>query len=541
MSTATTLPPAKIPKTSGETIRLTFHIVFIVVFYSLSLLSLASVLRSQYGFPLDDSYIHQTVARNLVEYGKLGFIPGKTSSGATSVLWTVLQAANYKLIGADPIAFNIAFSWLILTAIGILLFALARRDGLSLQVSIAFSVTPALCGNFVWLGLIGMEHLLFVLLVLGSVYCWFDAGPRHRRSAILTGIAAGLVALARPEALLFGPLVAIFTRKASRRRSDTLIMLVLWALLLAVLFAVDLRTSHSLMPATMKGRSWLYFRSSGGLHSLQTTIAFLARWSIKPSMQFSLWYARPIPCLATELFNMLVPCAITLIGAVWTVRRAASRIRFLFLWALIHFVTFLLVFPAQGQGGRYQPLNLLLLFPCLFFGTVRLLEMIGMRERFRFAVAAALLLAGGLLSLRTWRVVTLEGIAHINAAHGQAALWIMHHAAPEAKIAAFDIGDLSYRSQRPVIDLGGLVDPSFLPYLVNKRVPDYVRERSIDYVVLPTDPPLAIDLGYARIEKDMTEVARLCAAHDIWLVASQYTNDADECQSVYRPNALHTF
>jgi hypothetical protein len=51
-------------------------------------------------------------------------------------------------------------SWLILVSIGSTLFLLARRDGLSAPLSFALAASPALCGNFMWLALIGMEHAM---------------------------------------------------------------------------------------------------------------------------------------------------------------------------------------------------------------------------------------------------------------------------------------------------------------------------------------------------------------------------------------------
>src|SRR5260370_427734 len=144
----------------------------LVLIYSLSFLFVGTALHVQYGFPLDDSYIHQTVARNLAEYGIPGFIPGQRSSGATSLIWTCLQAARYKfLAGVDPVAYNLFFSWILLCLIGPLLLILARRDGLSPRSGWLLAATPALCGNFIWLGLIGMEHLLFLMLSLVGIYC----------------------------------------------------------------------------------------------------------------------------------------------------------------------------------------------------------------------------------------------------------------------------------------------------------------------------------------------------------------------------------
>ncbi len=49
------------------------------------------------GFPLDDSWIHQTYARNLAQTGQWAFIPGVPSAASTSPLYTILLAVGYKL------------------------------------------------------------------------------------------------------------------------------------------------------------------------------------------------------------------------------------------------------------------------------------------------------------------------------------------------------------------------------------------------------------------------------------------------------------
>ena len=44
------------------------------------------------GYPLDDAWIHELVARNLVRHGVLGVNPHLYGSGATSTLWALLLA-----------------------------------------------------------------------------------------------------------------------------------------------------------------------------------------------------------------------------------------------------------------------------------------------------------------------------------------------------------------------------------------------------------------------------------------------------------------
>src|SRR5262252_5819366 len=55
-----------------------------------------------HGFPLDDAWIHQVVARTFARTGTLGYAPGHHGAGATSYLWAALLAVNYKVVHGSP-------------------------------------------------------------------------------------------------------------------------------------------------------------------------------------------------------------------------------------------------------------------------------------------------------------------------------------------------------------------------------------------------------------------------------------------------------
>src|SRR5512139_1211356 len=57
----------------------------------------ASSLIYHPGFPLDDSWIHQTYARNLALHGQWAFRPNMPSAGSTAPLWSALLAIGYWL------------------------------------------------------------------------------------------------------------------------------------------------------------------------------------------------------------------------------------------------------------------------------------------------------------------------------------------------------------------------------------------------------------------------------------------------------------
>lgn len=91
-------------------------------------LLLASVLPGHFGFPLDDSWIHQVVARNLAESHVLGFNAGRISSGSTSPLWTLILTLGWAVLPkVSPVIFSFFVSCLILFGIGFVLSGSPRK------------------------------------------------------------------------------------------------------------------------------------------------------------------------------------------------------------------------------------------------------------------------------------------------------------------------------------------------------------------------------------------------------------------------------
>jgi hypothetical protein len=65
----------------------------------------------------------------------------------------------------------------------------------------------------------------------------------------------------------------------------------------------------------------------------------------------------------------------------------------------------------------------------------------------------------------------------------QAGLWLRDHAAPDEAVAYVEIGVLAYTSERPVIDLLGLVTPEAVPYVLAKDLPGAFLARPAPWVV----------------------------------------------------------
>ena len=77
-----------------------------------------SALYQHVGFPLDDSWIHLTYARNLAVYGEWAFQPGKPSAGSTAPLWTALLSLGF-FFKLAPYIWTYLLGTLLLWGIGI--------------------------------------------------------------------------------------------------------------------------------------------------------------------------------------------------------------------------------------------------------------------------------------------------------------------------------------------------------------------------------------------------------------------------------------
>ncbi len=494
----------------------------------------ASALLRVFGFPVDDSYIHQTVARNFVLYHVPGLVPGRRSSGSTSVIWSYIQAARYWLFsGMHPVLFNLLLSVVLLAVMSQLLYTLAQKDLLPRQARLLFVVGPAVCGNFLWLGLLGMEHVLFCVFSLAAVLAWCDVARQERTSAaIWTGVFAGLIALTRPEGVVFVALAVVSAKKVGRTWRDAGIAFAVWLPFLFLLLGSNLYTSHSLLPGTYAGRSWLNFHDHGGPHSLWAIRTLAGSWFLRLPRMVNAYDTLPTH-LKLAAVLALVDWFLLAVG-VWSLfKLRATRIGLLCAWCLLHMLTYVATFPNTGNAGRYQPLLLLLGFPLMFLGLWSLLRAPESSSRGRTAALWTVVLVVAASSLVTWRAVTIVGTAHIEATHARMAAWIQQNVPPDASIASFDIGRISYeRKGKAVIDLGGLADSAYIPYLESGHIEAYLVKEHVDYVVLPSNMPslLGISTGHGL----GPPLAEYCSPEGPWLFGYMATHHAAPCQTIYR-------
>lgn len=515
--------------------------------FAFSILLFASVLITHRGFPLDDSWIHQSVARNLADYGSLGYLPHQRSSGSTSLLWTIVLSIKYVwLASVSPIIYTVALNTLCLFAIGSLLLRAAIQDGVSPFVAGLWAAAPAFDGNFVWLAFTGMEHLLFVALSLASILTWLRLETcktqRPFWTALAGGLSMGLLSMTRPEGivLVLTLLVAHIVRYRSKAFDLPYLLAASVACCLsAIPFGLNLISSRSLLPLTFKGREWLYFTGQGS--ALHLRIELLQEWILRPFKMVAAVDGQQIHGVAAHagfVMMFLLIAGISGFGLFDLIRRRRWAMSLICFWGVLHSLLYAVILPASGHGGRYQSFYLLLTLPLFMMGILSLLR--NWPSGGRFVAIAVLLVIGG-CSLPLWRRVLISGIDHINGTHGAVASWIDSNL-PNDAIAVFDIGRIGYqRGNHPeepqIVDLGGLTDTAYLPYLLSGRVPTYLNQHHIEYAVFPTEENgssrFLVSLnfqGNSRVVR--TVIFRACSDDKRRGLSWIETRNASPCQEV---------
>jgi len=84
-----------------------------------------------------------------------------------------------------------------------------------------------------------------------------------------------------------------------------------------------------------------------------------------------------------------------------------------------------------------------------------------------------------------WSDITKVSIFHINNTHREMALYLKKYIPADEKVAAFDIGAIKYFSNHNIVDLGGLIDRNFIPYLLSGNPVPYLKSKGVNYIVLP--------------------------------------------------------
>jgi len=415
------------------------------------------------GFPLDDSWIHQTYARNLALNGEWAFQPDRPSAGSTSPLWTFLLAIGF-LIKLAPYIWTYTLGCLALFAISLVAESIVRQispgyKGKLPWAGIFFTVE----WHMVWMAASGMEtllHALLITIVLGALM----TGTRR---FLALGLLIGLSAWVRPDGItLLGPAL-VYTIAISGSWKKGLNNFVLVMLGFGALFGPYLLFNLILAGTPMPN-------------------TFYAKQA-----EYVAWQERPfITRLGLTMLQLWTgPVFALLPGVIGWLVMSIRRREWGTLTGMVWFFGYIFIYMERlppYQHGRY----IMPAMPVLFlWGLAGLFEFLAsnMLGRFQWMGANAwrwlvISLCTMFFGMGVWSYAM--DVALIESEMVQTAKWVSENIDRGEIIGAHDIGALGYFDSHELIDLAGLISPEVVPFIRDEaRLAVFLTERGADYLI----------------------------------------------------------
>lgn len=431
-----------------------------------SLVVSAYLMVSQFtygiGFPLDDSWIHQTYARNLAFLHEWSFLPGQPSAGSTSPLWTFLLSIGFFLPAA-PYLWTYLFGGLILFSLSVLVEGIFRRAYAGYTPSYPWAgLFFILEWHLAWAAVSGMETLLHILVVTATLGLLIAGSRRY----LLLGLLAGFSVWVRPDGLtLLGPVVLyiVLVEKTISTRTQAFFRLMIgFAALFAPYLLFNLALSGSPMPNTFYAKQAEYaIRQSAPFYILGRD--FLLQFFAGVSLVI-------LPGFIQKTVN--------------AVRRREWGILLSVVWMVGYILLYVLRLPVY-QHGRY-------LMPAMgiFFliGLMGFYEFLPPLRTYRTRLTRQVFLTAAVLFSLAFSGVGAytygQDVGLIESEMVLSAKWAAQNIPAGTVVAAHDIGALGFFSQHSIIDLAGLISPEVIPFIRDEtKLAAFMDEHDVQYLI----------------------------------------------------------
>ena len=454
------------------------------------------------GFALDDSWIHASIARNLIAGRGYGINDGQWIPLSTSPAWTLLVAGGMLVFG-NPVVAGLTAGFACQAGAVVLIYLLALRltghRFWAMVPAVLLTLNPIL----LWGYASGMELPMVALAVVLCFYVFDRTAPNSPGRMIGLPLALLLGVLSRPELFVLVPLAVLATAYQNRRGTPA-----------------DLRTTLRIIwiqsAVFIAGiLPYLLFNAATTGHLFPT--AFHVKEDLRD-------------------VGILASAAVGDWSRVWrhlTIQSYGEFCQFcgyfiksnamLTLLAIPGFISFCHPFRKPEPGRAAMILSVVLFVPLImgavspidslsnhahrylapFVPAVTLLGSLGLwllwsRLGQRIAAAACLLLV--LMSTyQTYRPTLnlfARDVKNTNALYVESGKWIRDHVDPSIPIAVNDIGGISYFTENEVVDIMGLASPEIWPALEGTSteghatvaravaIQRFLRENRVQYLVM---------------------------------------------------------
>jgi hypothetical protein len=422
-----------------------------------------------YGYLEDDAFIHLEYARSVASQGEFAF-NGHVSHGDTAPLWVLI------LVGIHSLGVSWITTAKVACVLGLLSTVLSvlrvgqelARDASGLRYFPIVAVLVTLLNPYFahWV-FSGMESVTAVGLTFWIVLTGLllPATPRY---CLISALLLGIGPLLRPELLLLigivGPLLlwrfwsAPAGRSGINRVAWLLMMTLLMAAPLAIWSAYALHAFGAIIPNTNLAKK------GGSLAEVGPRLFWVYALGFPVTLLLL-----PLVAVARQLrSNTPLPVIVLLV------------------WPVVCMAFYL------ADHTNVQTRYALLSMPSLSIAILWLIGRGGWTRVFAMSAAAMALVGLGLIV----QIV----IPHITNKEQQVATfarlsaYIREHIPQTEPVAVYGIGEIAFLSRHPLVDTGGITDPSVVPYINNPSLTViWAKSRGARYYITATPPePAAV-------------------------------------------------
>ena len=423
---------------------------------------MVSALIFRIGFPLDDSWIHLTYARNFAEHGEWAYRLGERSAGSTPPLWTALLAIGF-LLRLAPYAWTYFLGWVVLTLLAIHAENVARKIVGSYKPRLPWvGLFFVFAWHLTWSAVSGMETLLHGFIVFAVLAALMSGTRRY----LTLGLLAGLSIWVRPDGLtLLGPILFtafLYEGTWSLRGEAVLKTLIGFGALFLPYLLFNLALSGNPMPNTFYAKQAEYE-------------AYWLSKSLTQRVGDYLW-----PIIASP-FLVLIPGVFIWANKNFRARNWGALAGVI--WFFGYFVIYFMRLPAY-QHGRYIIPALPIMYLWGLLGFLEFATSANANRRFVLLwqmIIGVLCLAFGFIGARQ----NAYDVYWIESEMVETAKWVEQNVPPDSVLAVHDIGALGYHVKNPLIDLAGLITPEVVPFIRDEtRLAEYLDSGPAEYLIV---------------------------------------------------------
>ncbi len=460
------------------------HILTIIILYiviqAAYLITEYNITGGTFGAPLDDVWIHFRFAENFAHGYFYQYNPGEPTPGTTSPLWVIILSVPFLFSQNFIIPWALFISSLFFLLALLQLYKLCIKLGFDGNYSLIITFITLAAGRLLWSSLSGMEITLFILLcviVLSNHIKEISTG----KLLVVNGLLLGIAANTRPETYLFAGLYYLTTiyflrNKLKENFTKLLLSAIIFSLLILPYPVFCYIHTGSLLPNTYEGQVGSAKYLPNFTYIIETSKIFIK-----------------------DNFAIFILWGLSAVYFIWSVVKKKIEKNFLLLnlWIFLLPVISSFIAPNWRHHGRY----LIPLIPFINISAIFILRKLyryysegklARAELYR-KIALAIIIIAAINSSIMFANVLGWNVENINNQQGKIANWLKENLPDEKAFGMNDIGIITFKTKKYVVDMAGLVTPEVFKFQKmsyeegSKALLKYLKDKGVNYIIIYPD------------------------------------------------------